>query len=145
MSQPPICDEFENVRTIICFAYPKRNFKDKTTLIAATFFVAEVVGVAAEKSCLAGPSRNTDGTRNAKINGIKFKVFDVSENWTSAGQVGDIYRVFHAKKCYELSVQIANSSIGAFDPGSIKEFSKKDWDEVRGFLMQPVNSFTLLK
>ncbi|MFY9530717.1 MAG: hypothetical protein WAR24_17585, partial [Candidatus Acidiferrales bacterium] len=80
-----------------------------------------------------------------RINSISFKHFRISDAWTSGGQTGDIYRVFHDKKCYELGIQEANTSPGAYDPGTIKEFTKRDSDEVRARLKQALDSFIFIK
>ena len=51
--------------------------------------------------------------------------------WTSHYQSGGMYRAFHDKKCYELGIQEIDASVGAYDPGTIKEFTKRDAEEVR--------------
>ena len=146
-SQDGICDDASSSATAIaCFAYPKAKFKEKPTFIAAAFFVAEVEEAATAKACLSG-SQNwfVEGTQRAKINGVEFKVFHISDAWTSGGQTGDIYRAFHNEQCYELGIQAASTSSGAYDPGTFKEFTKRDWEEVQGQLRQPLNSFRFLK
>jgi hypothetical protein len=60
-------------------------------------------------------------------------------------QSGDMYRAFHNKKCYELGIQEIDGSFGAYDPGTIKEFTKRDAEEVRARLEQALDSFVFLK
>jgi len=127
-SQDGICDDAgSSATTIACFAYSKDNFKDKPTFSAAAFFVAEVRPRTILRACLEG-SQNwlIQGAQSARINSIDAKLFRISDAWTSGGQTGDIYRVLHDKKCYELGIQEASTSPGAYDPGTIKEFTKRD-------------------
>jgi len=62
----------------------------------------------------------------------------------SQGLVPHVYRTVHKHKCYELSIKMAMASPGAFDPGTIKEFTKKDWNEVDGRLRESLKSFRFL-
>ena len=132
--------------TIACFAYPKDKFKEKPEFVAAAFFVAEVKQVTTAKACLEGSQYwNINTTKNGDINGINFKIFHISDAGLGSSQGGDIYRAFHNSKCYELGVQMANSNPAAFDPETIKEFTKRDRDEVYGRLNQALDSFKFLK
>jgi len=63
----------------------------------------------------------------------------------SGGESGEIYRVFHGNRCYELGVQEANSSTGGYDPGTFKEYTAQDESKVRASLRQPLKSFKFLK
>ncbi len=97
-------------------------------------------------SCLAGsPYWLIRSTHSAKINGVTFRLFSISDAWTSGGQTGEIYRVFHNGKCYELGIQQAYTSSGAFDPGAIQEFTKQDQADVHRRLRQALHSFRFLK
>ncbi|MFY9532138.1 MAG: hypothetical protein WBC04_19745, partial [Candidatus Acidiferrales bacterium] len=49
-----VCDDVGSATTIACFAYPKDNFKDKPTFLAAAFFVAEVPAATTPRTCLEG-------------------------------------------------------------------------------------------
>jgi hypothetical protein len=146
VSQPGICRaDGSPASTVACFAYPKDKFKDKPTFTAAAFFVGEIKETTSEKGCLEGSQYwNIDGVETAKINGVTFKVFEISDNWAGGGQGGTIYRAFHEKKYYELGIQTATVH-GGYDPGTIKEFTKQDWDEVQRCLKQALNSFRFVK
>jgi len=78
------------------------------------------------------------------INHVTFRTFEIGDNWTSSGQVGPAYRTFHNKKCYELGIQ-NEFSRAEYDPGTVKELTKKDSAEVERRLKQPLNSFVFLK
>jgi len=146
MSQAGVCDDAgSRASTVACFAYPKDKFKDKPTFIAAAFFIAEVNEGTTEKVCLEGSRYWNEGVQSTKINGVTFKVFEISDNWAGGSQGGPVYRTFHDKKCYELGIQMANSNPGAYDPGTIKEFTKQDWDEVQSRLKQALDSFRFVK
>jgi len=141
-----LCDDEDSVTTLACFAYPKEKFKDKPTFVGAAFFVAEVHPAITPDACLEGSRywlvRIVEST---KINAINFRHFRISDAWTSHYQSGDMYRAFHNKKCYELEIQEIDGSFGAYDPGTIKEFTKRDAEEVRARLEQALESFVFLK
>jgi hypothetical protein len=141
-----LCNDEDSVTTIVCFAYPKDKFKDKPTFVGAAFFVAEVRPAITPRSCLQG-SRNwlVRRVQSARINSANFRHFRVSDAWTSHYQTGDIYRVFHDQKCYEVGIQEINANAGAYDPGTIKEFTKQDAAEVRAHLKQALDSFVFLR
>ena len=130
-----------------CFAYPKEEFKDKPHFVAASFFVSEIKSAKTENVCLKGspdwylinPKAGT-----TTINHVAFKTFEIGDNWTGHGQSGPAYRTFHNGKCYELGIQTVISR-AEYDPGTVKEFTKKDASEVEGRLRQALNSFVFLK
>lgn len=100
---------------------PKDKFKDKPTFLAAGFFVAEAKDVATENACLVGSRYwNTEDVKRAKIGGVNFKAFHVWDWGLGDGQEGHIYRTFHNRRGYELGIQMASSSAGNFDAGTIK-------------------------
>jgi hypothetical protein len=151
-SQAGLCDPDagSSATTIACVAHPRDKFKDKPTFAAAAFFVAEVRTATTEKACLEGSRYwNIEDAERAKIkmvriNGVTFKVFEIEDNWAGGGQVGPVYRTFHGKKCYELGIQTTISR-GGYAPGTIKEFTKEDNDQVQRRLKQALNSFRFVK
>ena len=56
-----------------------------------------------------------------------------------------VYLTFHNNKCYQLAIRTAWASVGAFDPGTINEFTEADSNEVNGRLKQLLDSFKFLK
>ena len=130
-----------------CFAYPKERFKDKPAFVAATFYVSEIQAAKTEKVCLEGsPDWLVINSKAGMttINHVTFKTFEIRDNWTSGGKSGPAYRTFHNGKCYELGIQNVFSR-AEYDPGTVKEFTKKDSSEVEGRLRQALNSFAFLK
>ena len=148
MSQGAICDgPGSEGSAMACFAYPKEKFKDKPLFVAATFFVSEIRSAKTEKECLKGsPNWLVINSRagTTTINHVTFKTFEIGDNWTSGGQDGPAYRTFHNGMCYELGIQTFTSR-AEYDPGTVKQFTKKDWSEVEGSLRQALNSFVFLK
>ena len=146
----PVCDDStQGSRTLVCLAYPKAQFKNSPTFEAATFSVAEVMQAASEKVCLtASPDwvvyPNPNGLVTI-INGIKFRSFEVDGAGLGHSFNGQVYRTFHRGRCYELAIRTVMSSPGAFDPGTIKEFTKADWNEVQRPLKQALESFRFVK
>lgn len=149
-SQAGLCDPDAGgfATTIACFAYPRDNFKDKPTFPAAAFFVAEVRAATTEKACLEGSRywniEDVERAKMTKINGVAFRVFEIEDNWLGGGQAGPVYRTFYGKTCYELGTQTTISR-GGYDPGTIKEFTKEDYDQVQRRLKQALNSFRFVK
>jgi hypothetical protein len=147
-NQGAICDgPGSEGSPMACFAYPNEKFKDKPHFVAATFFVSEIQSAKTEQVCLKGSPNwyvinSKAGTTT--INHVAFKTFEIGDNWTSGGQSGPAYRTFHNGKCYELGIQTAISR-AEYDPGTVKEFTKKDRSEVEGRLRQSLNSFVFLK
>jgi len=78
------------------------------------------------------------------INHVTFKTFEIGDNWAGHSQGGPAYRTFHNGTCYELGIQRVMSG-AEYDPGTVKEFTKKDSSEVEGRLRQALNSFVFLK
>jgi hypothetical protein len=78
------------------------------------------------------------------INHVAFKTFEIGDNWTSNGQSGPAYRTFRHGRCHELGIQTITSR-AVYDPGTVKEFTRKDRSEVEGRLRQALNSFVFLK
>ena len=143
-SQGGVCDDAgSSATTIACFAYPKDDFKDKPEFVAAAFFVAEVRAATTPKSCLEG-SQNwlIRSDQNAMVSSILARRFRTSDAWTGHYHTGDICRVFHNKKCYELGIQETGTTV--YDPKDIKEFTKQDSAKVRARLEEARDSFTFL-
>jgi hypothetical protein len=144
MSQGSICGGMGSEEsTAACFAYPKERFKDKPTFVAATFYVSEILSAKTEEACLKGSPDwfvIKSETETTTINHITFKAFEIGDNWTSGGQSGPAYRTFHSGKCYELGIQNVFSR-AEYDPGTIKEFTKKDSSEVEGRLIKTSSQF----
>jgi hypothetical protein len=148
VSQGAICDgPGSEGSPMACFTYPNEKFKDKPYFVAATFYVSKIQSAKTEKVCLKGSPgwyviNSKAGT--ATINHVTYKTFEIGDNWTSGGQSGPAYRTFHNGECYELGIQTVISR-AEFEPGTVKEFTKKDQSEVEDRLRQALNSFVFLK
>ncbi len=148
ISQGSSCDgPGSEGNALACFAYPKDKLNEKPNFIAATFFVSAIQSAKTEIDCLKGspdwfvisPKAST-----TTINDVSFEAFEIGDNWAGGGQSGPAYRTFHDGKCYELGIQTV-TSCAEHDPGTVKEFTKKDRAEVEGRLSQALNSFVFLK
>jgi hypothetical protein len=147
-SQSTICDGpgSEGI-TLACFSYPNERFKNKTSYVGTDFYVSEIQSATTEQVCLrASPNWYVISSKPGitTINHVSFKTFEIGDNWTSHGQSGPAYRTFHDGKCYELGIQTLISR-AEYDPGTVKEFTKKDSSEVEGCLRGVLNSFVFLK
>ena len=131
--------------TAVCFGYPKDKYKDKPTFNGASFFVAEDASATNAATCMAG-SANWGEVKgeNTTIGGGTFRHFRVSDAAMSHYSNSDIYRGFRGGKCYELVIQEMTTNPDVYDAGTHK-FSKEDEAEVKGKLMQALQSFRFLR
>lgn len=131
--------------TSVCFGYPKEKLKDKPTFNGASFFVATDTAASDAASCMAG-SANWGEIKgeSTTIGGNTFRHFRVSDAAMSHYENSDIYRGFRAGKCYELVIQEMTTSPDVYDAGTQK-FTKEDEAEVKGKLMQALQSFRFLR
>ena len=146
-SQGDICDnDAATGVNFVCLAYPKDKLKDKPGFIAAVFFVRSDPDATTQKTCLERSENWSAGDAVAtKINGISAKLFHTTDGWAGGADSGEIYRVFHGNKCYELGIVEGDSNEGKFDPGTFEEYTAHDAAKVRASLKQPLNSFRFLK
>ena len=140
----PVCSEGS-----ACVVLPHSAYEG-TNLEAASFQEREISDATTERACLTSPMRTEDIPEfsvPAKeprriINGVGF-LHGVSSGVAAGHSIAtDLYRAFHKGRCYELSINIGLVSLGAFDPGTIKEFSDK---RVENELTTILDSFRFLK
>jgi hypothetical protein len=150
--------------TIVCFARPTHEY------FTGTFFVAEVQsGECIEygpnttcrpapmkrNDCLAGASNwwpldtppSTTRGQDTRIDSVRAKLFRISDAWLSGGQSGEIYRVFHRRKCYELGINEAGVNSTPFDPAEFEEIEKvaiEDDEKYSPLLTLALHSFRFL-
>jgi hypothetical protein len=112
----PICDD----TTVACFEYNGSEYEG-TNFGAAGLSVNVLRDLRTEQDC----DKIDTGSYPIKtetVNGIKFHYGNTGEAATSHAKSGPAYRAFHKNVCFEIAVAIAETSIGAFDPGAIKTF-----------------------
>lgn len=148
MSQGSVCiGPGSEGATLACLAYPNERFREKPAFVTATFYVSKIQAATLENRCLEkSPNWYVISAKasTTTINHIVFRTFEIGDNWTSGGQYGPVYRTFHAGTCYELGIQNVISR-AEYDPGTVKQFTKKDSREVESCLRQALNSFAFLK
>lgn len=135
---------------LVCVVYPESKYKG-TNFEAASFQVREVDDAKSAKACLtprvSAPNASDFSVDSEKpkrtIDGVLFLHGVRGEGGLGHSMSTDIYRAFHNGSCYELSVNLAVTSFGAFDPGTIQEF--KDASRVRDELLKVADSFRFLK
>jgi hypothetical protein len=126
--------------TVVCIAYPAETLIG-TNFEAAAFSVNKLDETTADE-CLRVTEPHPATSHKEKVNGVTLDVFDVGGVAAGSVLVADAYRKFHQNRCYELDLRIAFANIGAFDPGTVKEFDYKD---VHRSLKSVLNTFTFLK
>jgi|SRR5215467_7442441 len=126
--------------TIACVAYPAQTLSG-SNFQAAAFSVSQLQATSANE-CLQVTEPHPATAHKEKINGATFDVFDVGGAAAGNLLAADAYRSFHQNRCYELDVRVAFVSMGAFDPGTVKEF---DGEKVDRSLKLALDSFKFLK
>jgi hypothetical protein len=141
----PVC-----IEGAICVVTRRDAYKG-TNFQAAAFDVLQIENTSTQDSCLSTFSSNRGANETHKVDvrkttaGVTFTHLESTDAGVGNYRYSDLYRTFHKGKCYELSVNIATSSYGNFDPGTIKEFTKEDTAKVREDLTSIVDSFRFLK
>ena len=138
----PVCSYASLTKdaTVACIAYPAETLIG-TNFEAAAFTVNKLDEATAEE-CLQVTEPHPATSHKEKVNGVTFDVFDVGGVAAGSFLDADAYRNFHQNRCYELDLRIAFVSIGALDPGTVKEFDYKD---VHRSLKSVLNTFTFVK
>jgi hypothetical protein len=129
----PICDDPSVSDSLACIAHPDTR---------AAFFVAVVPDAKSEDSCLAGSKNwwSTSKPKHRTINGIRLRLFRISEASAGKGAIREIYRVFHQATCYELGIQEAYSTGEESHPLNLGES-----DQAHTLLTPVLQTFTFLK
>ncbi len=143
----------------MCVVYPPARYKG-TNFGAAALSVAEVKDAATEKACftfeamqtVVGPDGRSNQTQEISdkhptetINETEFKTGVTGDAAMSHSLATDIYRTFHAGKCYELDINITQTSFGVYDPGTVRKFTQRDNRRVHDDLKKILSSFKFLK
>ena len=129
----------------------RRSASEGTNFQAASFQEREIHDATTEIACLKGPSEDVPTYKLPKndqrrmIGGVVFTHGRSGEGGAGNHIGSDFYRVFHKRKCYELSTSIASSSFANFDPGTVKEFTREDERRVQSELIAILDSFRFLK
>jgi hypothetical protein len=144
---------------LMCVVYPPGKYKG-TNFSAAALSVAEVGDATTESACFTFEALQTgigpDGHRNQTfevsdkhptevINGVEFKTGAIGSAAMSHSLETDIYRTFRAGKCYELEINITQTSFGVYDPGTVRKFTQRDHQRVHDALKKVLGSFKFLK
>jgi len=143
----PVCQS-----AVACVLYPREKFA-QTNFEAASFQEREIDNATTDKTCLTPPMRAENVPEfdipakdlRRVINGVSFLHGRSYEGGLGHGMGTDLYRAFHKSRCYELSINVATVSIGSFDPGAMKEFTREDEQGVRNELTTILDSFRFLK
>jgi hypothetical protein len=138
----PVCIDaaFTEDATVVCIAYPAENLSG-TNFQSAAFSVSQLDTLTADE-CQQVTEPHPATPHKEKVNGLTFEVFDVGGAAAGNLLAADAYRSFHQNRCYELDLRIGFSSIGNFEPGTVKEF---DHEAVRRSLKSVLDTFTFLK
>lgn len=138
----PVCTyaSLSKDSTVACIAYPAETLSG-TNFEAAAFTVNKLDEATADE-CAQVTEPHPATFHKEKVNGVIFDVFDVGGVAAGSLSAADAYRNFHQNKCYELDVRVAFVSMGALDPGTLKEF---DYDKVHRALQSVLSTFKFLK
>lgn len=135
---------------VACVVYPS---KYAGTNFEAASFEEREIDATTKGACLTSPMRAEGipefriATKDPRkiIHGIRF-LHGISGDAGLGHYMGtDLYRAFHKRRCYELSINIASASFASFDPGTVKEFTHEDERRVHDELSTILDSFRFLK
>lgn len=126
--------------TVVCIAYPAETLIGTNFEVAA--FTVNKLDEATAEECQQVTEPHPATSHKEKVNGVTFDVFYVGG--VAAGSLldADAYRNFHQNRCYELDLRIAFVSLGALDPGTVKEFNG---EAVHRSLKSVLDTFKFLK
>lgn len=138
----PVCSYASLTKdaTVACIAYPAETLAG-TNFEAAAFSVNKLDEAKADE-CLQVTEPHPATSHKEKVNGVTFDVFDVGGVAAGSFLAADAYRNFHQDRCYELDLRVAFVSMGALDPGTVKEF---DYEAVHRSLKSVLDTFKFLK
>jgi hypothetical protein len=154
----PTCEE----AAVACVAYPRDAFNG-TNVQGAGFQVKEIIkkiGGHAAPLGSAGECVNPrpviEGTGLVEpytdfvisvdhpvevIGSVSFIHGVIDDAAVGTYSNADLYRAFHAGRCYELRVTTARSAYEAYDPGTIKKFTSADEKTVLSSMSEILHSF----
>ena len=121
----------------VAFVLPKALFKG-TNLLEAGVYVGQKA-TADVPAPWADPYEGETAAGTTSINGISWATFTSSEG--AAGNIYDerVYRTAHNGTCYEIAELLHSAEIGNYDPGTVTEFDKTQFE---GYLEAIARSFT---
>jgi hypothetical protein len=136
----PVCQD----TGLVCVVYPPEKYKG-TNFGAAAFAVTAVSDATTESACSTFETTAAGRHPTEIINGVAFKTGVTADAAMSHSLETHIYRTFHAGKCYELDINITQTSFEVYDPGTIRKFTLRDKQRVQDALKKIVGSFSFLK
>jgi hypothetical protein len=154
--QTAVCEDADvlSANTLACIAYPQTEFARKPAFGAGAFYIALVTAPGDARSCLSADpgwdleevpaSGSAAAPAQPTIGGETAARFRSVDHWMMHARSSVIYRVYHARKCYELGVQRVEVNTGAFDPGSFEAFTPADQARVEQALDLVLRSLRFL-
>lgn len=112
----PIC-RFES---IACFEYNGNEYEG-TNFGAAGLSVNILRGLRTEEECYKIENASPP-IRMTTLNGTRFHYGDIGEGGLGHAIGGPVYRTFYEHVCFEVALLTTETSIGGYDPGTVKEF-----------------------
>ena len=121
----------------VAFVLPKALFKG-TNLLEAGAYIGQKA-TADVPAPWADPYEGETAAGTTSINGVSWATFTSSEG--AAGNIYDerVYRTAHNGTCYEIAELLHSAEIGNYDPGTVTEFDKTQFE---GYLEAIARSFT---
>lgn len=148
-----LCSSF-----IVCLEYPREQLYDGYDLGPVEFWVTNPIQLLDVRSSAHPITTEPDCVKfrtyaepvsTTMINGVKFAT--LSRSGVAAGTTSDIqlFRTFHAGKCYELGSSLSIAAGGYtkedYEVGRIKHFTLADQKDLRAVLDGIVRTFRFLK
>jgi hypothetical protein len=141
----PACSPPPVVNGEACVRYQNDKYK-RTTFNDAAFLVNTVPEASNEADCLSFKDWQAEErvkTSYATINGVQFSKASMVGVMRAYSNQEHLYRAFHGKQCYELSITIGYALYS--DDDKLKTFTADDAKKVRAALEPVLQSFRFLK
>jgi hypothetical protein len=112
----PVCAH----NNVVCFEYSGNEYEG-TNFGAAGLSINILRDRRTQEDCNQIDT-GSDPINEETINGVRFHFGETDGAAASHAIWGPAYRSFHENVCFELAVGITATSLGVYDPGTIKEF-----------------------
>lgn len=124
----------------VCVSYRDARLR-RTNFGAAAFSVSVLPTGTTEAACKTSPESNFPPQPDVKIGSVAFQHFTTEDAAMSHSLTSQLYRSFHAGRCYELQASIMKTSFGVYPPGTKREFTTTAEQRVKQALDRIALSF----
>jgi hypothetical protein len=154
----PVCSGYnrstpDGKTLLACIMYSPDEYRG-TNLGGSGLQISEIKFAKSEDACIHLPPSPTSEHPTFElskqspllmINGVRFA--HGTNEGVAAGHSNqsDQYRTFHQGRCYELAINLSETSFAALEPGAVREFTSKNRSKVHAELTKVLKTFKFLR